>query len=46
MGVFIVNSEGTVDSVLGYGEILYSILMVAGFFLIWNSYKPGFKAAR
>lgn len=46
MGVFIVNSEGGVDSVIGYGEGTYCILMVLAFFLIWNAYPKDFKFRR
>ena len=43
MGVFTVNSEGDFHSVLGYGKNLYRLLMVLGFFLIWNAYGKDFK---
>ncbi len=43
MGVFIVNSEDAFDSTLGYGVSVYRLLMVTAFFLVWNSYPPGFK---
>lgn len=46
MGVFIVNSEGGFDSILGYGVGIYRILMVLAFFLIWNAYPKDFKAKR
>lgn len=46
MGVFIVNSEGGFDSVIGYGTGVYRILMVLAFFLIWNAYPGGFKYKR
>lgn len=46
MGVFIVNSEGGVDSVIGYGEGTYCILMVLAFFLIWNAYPKNFRLRR
>ena len=45
MGVFIVNSEGSFSPIGGYGKGTYWVLMVLGFFLIWNIYpkecKPG-----
>lgn len=43
MGAFIVNSEGEFHSVLGYGKNVYRLLMVLGFFLIWNAYGKDFK---
>ncbi len=46
MGVFIVNSEGGVDSVIGYGTGVYRVLMVLAFFLIWNAYPKDFDARR
>jgi predicted acyltransferase len=46
MGSFIVNSEGEMAPLLGYGEGLYWLLMVAGFFLVWNHYPEGFRARR
>lgn len=38
MGVFIVNTESGVSSETGLTLAQYRILMVAGFFLIWNVY--------
>ena len=46
MGVFIVNSEYGVSSVLGYGKGVYWLLMVLGFFLVWNNYPKDSKAAK
>lgn len=46
MGVFFVNSEGEIAPLLGYGRGVYWLLMLAGFFLIWNAYPEGFKARR
>ena len=46
MGVFIVNSERGVASVLGFGDGLYWLLMVAGFFLVWNRYPKDWRPAR
>ena len=46
MGVFIVNSEGGFAPLLGYGKPLYWVLMVTGFFLIWNHYLEGFRYKR
>ena len=43
MGAFTVNSEGDFHSVLGYGKNFYRLLMVLGFFLIWNTYGNDFK---
>lgn len=38
MGAFIVNAEGPVSSTVGYGKGVYWLLMVVGFFLVWNNY--------
>ena len=46
MGVFIVNSEEGVSSIVGYGYDFYRILMVIAFFLVWNSYPSQFKFKR
>jgi hypothetical protein len=43
MGAFTVNSEGDFHSALGYGKNLYRLLMVLGFFLVWNAYGKDFK---
>lgn len=44
MGVFIVNAEGGFASTLGYGKGVYWLLMVTGFFLVWNCYPKDFRA--
>ena len=41
MGVFIVNSEYGVSSVIGYGSGIYWLLMLLGFFLVWGVYPKG-----
>ncbi len=46
MGVFIVNSEYGVSSVIGYGKGIYWMLMIAGFFLVWNQYPKDSRLAR
>ena len=46
MGVFIVNTEGGFDSVIGYSRGLYRVLMVTAFFLIWNIYPEGMRAKK
>ena len=46
MGVFIVNTEGSFSPIVSYGKGLYWVLMVAGFFLIWNQYPKDFKPKR
>lgn len=43
MGTFTVNSEGDFHSALGYGKNLYRLMMVLGFFLVWNAYGKDFK---
>ncbi len=42
MGVFLYNTEPP----MAWNKGWYYILMVLGFFLVWNSYKAGFKPAR
>ena len=42
MGVFIYNSEGGMAGNKG----VYWLLMLAGFFLIWNRYPPSFPARK
>ena len=39
MGVFIVNTESGVSSSTGLSLPVYRLLMVTGFFLIWNVYR-------
>lgn len=46
MGAFIVNSEDGVSSIIGYGKGIYWLLMVLGFFLVWNLYPKESKLAR
>ena len=43
MGAFIVNAEGEMSSIIGYGKGVYWFLMVVGFFLVWNNYKQDSK---
>lgn len=43
MGAFTVNSEGGIASTLGYGMPVYRILMVIGFFLVWNAWPKTMK---
>ena len=43
MGVFLVNSEGSFAPVFGYGKAFYWVLVVIGFFLVWNQYPKDFK---
>ncbi len=42
MGTFIVNSEAGV----AWNKGLYWLVMLLGFFLVWNQYKKDFRAAR
>ena len=44
MGVFIVNTEAGVSSETGISYTVYRILMVTGFFLIWNVYPHSEKS--
>ena len=46
MGVFIVNTEGRMAPYLGCGKWLFVLLMVLGFFLVWNAYPTQFKAGK
>ena len=46
MGAFIVNTESAFTTTPGYGENVYCLLMVAAFFLVWNTYKEGMKARK
>ena len=46
MGVFIVNTEGRMAPWLGCGDWLFVLLMVLGFFLVWNAYPEPFKAGK
>ena len=46
MGVFIVNTEGGMAPWLGCGDWLFVLLMVLGFFLVWNAYPEPFKAGK
>lgn len=46
MGAFTVNSEGDIASTLGYNMGVYRILMVSGFFMVWNHYPSDFKAQK
>ena len=46
MGVFIVNTEGRMAPWLGCGDWLFVLLMVLGFFLVWNAYPGPFKAGK
>lgn len=43
MGLFIVNAEGGSASTVGLTPVFYWLLMVVGFFLLWNRYPDGFK---
>ena len=46
MGVFIVNTEGRMAPWMGCGEWLFVLLMVVGFFLVWNAYPEGLRAGK
>ena len=43
MGVFTVNAGGDFAPFLGYGKAAFWILMITGFFLVWNKYPEGFR---
>ena len=44
LGAFTVSTEGDFSTTVGIGENLFQIIMVIGFFLVWNSYRDGMKA--
>ena len=44
MGTFIVNAEGEIAPLPGYNKGVYWMLMLAGFFLVWNQYPRDFRA--
>ena len=46
MGVFIVNTERDFTTILGIGQEAFQLLMLAGFFLVWNAWPKDWKAAR
>ena len=43
MGIFTVNAGGDFAPLLGYGKAIFWVLMVTGFFLVWNKYPEGFR---
>lgn len=43
MGVFTVNGGSNFAPVLGYSRAVYYLIMLLGFFLIWNQYPKDFK---
>ncbi len=43
MGVFTVNGGSNFAPVLGYGRAVYYLIMLLGFFLIWNQYPKDFR---
>ena len=45
MGVFSVNSGGSLSPEVGLSGPIYSLLMLLGFFLIWNQY-PQYQASK
>ena len=46
MGVFIVNTEGRMAPWMGCGEWLFVLLMVLGFFLVWNAWPEQLRAGK
>ena len=46
MGVFFVNADGRMAPFLGCGDWLFKLLMILGFFLVWNAYPEQFKAGK
>ena len=46
MGVFIVNTEGGMAPWLGCGKWLFVLVMVLGFFLVWNAYPEQSQAGK
>ena len=43
MGVFTVNGGSNFAPIFGYSRAVYYLLLLAGFFLIWNQYPKNFK---
>ena len=43
MGVFTMNCGSDFAPVFGYGRGVYYLIMLAGFFLVWNQYPKGFR---
>ncbi len=43
MGVFTMNAGGDFAPLLGYGKAAFWILMITGFFLVWNKYPEEFR---
>lgn len=43
MGVFTVNGGSNFAPILGYGRPVYYLIMLLGFFLIWNQYPKDFR---
>ena len=43
MGVFTVNGGSNFAPVLGYSRAVYYLIMLLGFFLIWNQYPKDFR---
>ena len=46
MGVFLVNADGRMAPFLGCGDWLFKLLMILGFFLVWNAYPEQLKAGK
>lgn len=46
MGSFIVNAEGEFAPLWNYSKGVYWLVMVVGFFLVWNRYPDGFRGRR
>ena len=46
MGVFLVNVDRDFSTILGIGQEAFQLMMLAGFFLVWNAWPRDLKAAR
>ena len=45
MGVFLVNVDRDFSTILGIGQDAFQLMMLAGFFLVWNAWPKEWKAA-
>ena len=45
MGVFLVNVDRDFSTILGIGRDAFQLMMLAGFFLVWNAWPKEWKAA-
>ena len=46
MGVFLVNVDRDFSTILGIGQEVFQLMMLAGFFLVWNAWPRDWKTAK